>query len=91
MTCLCSNHIILYSNINRLFTLSIAGAYKETASEWLMGNLTNYFLLCFKWVDNFLLAIIKGQEKPELLSLFRMHFFQRDILSHKIFIHILQF
>lgn len=30
MTCLSSNHIILYSNINRLFTLSIVGASKET-------------------------------------------------------------
>lgn len=67
MTCLCSNHIILYSNINRLFTLSIAGAYKETVSEWLMENLTNYFLLCFKLGGHFLLAIIKGQEKQNSL------------------------
>lgn len=68
MTCLCSNHIILYSNINRLFTLSIAGAYKETASEWLTGNLTNYFLLCFKLGGQFSTGHYKRTRKARTLK-----------------------
>lgn len=67
MTCLSSNHTILYSNINRLFTLSIMGASKETESEWLVANLTNYFLLCFKLGGRFSTGHYERKKKARML------------------------
>lgn len=69
MTCLSSNHIILYSNINRLFTLSIMGASKKTEPEWLMENLTNYFLLCFKLGGQFSTGHYERKKKKSQNSL----------------------
>lgn len=63
---------------------------KQSPNGW-WRTLPTIFFYASNWVDDFLLAIMKEKRKPECFSLFRRHFFRRDILSHKIFIHILQF
>lgn len=45
---LTSYNRILYSNINKLFTWSIAGVSKGNRGKWLFKNLNVYVLLCFK-------------------------------------------